>query len=134
MYLARDPTLTASSTSTGVNQPILPCQRLGCMQGYSLLQWATLGTHLLAEYYYVVVERFLSAPRVFLVLKRSFTVSLSSLDVLLILVVCCLVLFGLFPVFVLLLDIQHTYHMLMANFTKSNRLSILVAKFNFRFF
>ena len=42
-----------------------PCQRLGCMQGNLLLQWATLDTNLLAVYFYVVVKRFW-------VLRRSY--------------------------------------------------------------
>ena len=49
---------TVSFTNTWVNQSIVPCQRLGCMQGNFLLQWATLGSNILAEYYYVVVKRF----------------------------------------------------------------------------
>ena len=68
---------TASSTNTWENQPILPCLRLACMQGNSFLRRATTGTNLLYRRGEV-----LSAPRVLLVLKRSFMVSLSSLDVL----------------------------------------------------
>ena len=56
---------TAPSTNTWVNQPILPCQRLGCMQGNSMIQRATTGTNLLAEYSYVVVERYWEIRRVF---------------------------------------------------------------------
>ena len=99
---------TASSTNTWVNQPILPCQRLGCMQGNSLLTTmdnfgykSTCGILLCRR------GEVLSAPRVFLVLKRSFTVSLSSLDVLFGSGWCfCFVCLGFVPVFVLLLDIQ----------------------------
>jgi len=36
----------ASSTNTWVNQPLCPCQRLGCMQGSCVLLWAITGTNL----------------------------------------------------------------------------------------
>ena len=91
---------TASSTNTWMNQPILPCQRQGCMQplddnGQLLVETYLRNIPMLS---WRGTERFGR----FFVLKRSFTVSLSLLDVLLGSRWCCgFVCFGFVSVFAL---------------------------------
>ena len=70
----------ASSTNTWVNQPLLPCQRLGCVQGSSVLQWAITGTF---NWRNIPTSLWRGTERSggLVVLKRRFTVSLRLLDV-----------------------------------------------------
>ena len=82
MYLARDPTLDSVIHQHGGEPTHLTLSAAGMYAGILFTTMGNFGYKSTCGILLCRRGEVLSAPRVFLVLKRSFTVSLSSLDVL----------------------------------------------------